>query len=283
MPEPQLAFIGGGVMGEAIIRGVLDRKVTFPQCITVADVSASRLDYLRKTYGVNVTADNCEAMASAAFIVLAVKPQNLKDLFQNAAGKLRPDQTVVSIIAGASMHSLAFGLEHGDFAEPRNVSFSPLVRVMPNTPGQIGRGVSVWTATEAVTDEQRETVRSVLAALGHEIYVPDERYLDMATALSGSGPAYVFLFIEALIDAGVHIGMPRDMAEQLALHTVAGSAELAMQSGRHPAQLRNMVTSPGGTTTEGLLKLESGGLRTAVFHAVLAAYEKSVALGRISP
>jgi len=167
-------------------------------------------------------------------------------------------------VAGAGISSLRGGLNH-----------SSVVRAMPNMPAQIGEGMTVWTATAEVTEEQKETAQSILSALGEEIYVPDEKYLDMATALSGSGPAYVFLFIEGLIDAGVHIGLPRDVAQELVIQTVLGSTHTVQKTSKHPAELRNMVTSPGGTTTEALLQLENGRFRSLLVEAVAAAYEKA--------
>ena len=139
--------------------------------------------------------------------------------------------------------------------------------------------MTVWTSSRELTSGKYEAARLILASLGEELHLKDEKYLDMATAVSGSGPAYVFLFIESLIDAGVHIGLPRDTAQKLVIETVAGSAEAMKKMARHPAELRNMVTSPGGTTTEALLRLESGGLRSLVINAVTAAYEKAKSLG----
>lgn len=270
MDSVRLGFIGGGVMGEAIIRGLIEQRVTSPDRILVTDVNEGRCRHLAHTYGVHTAPDNNPAaLEGSDMVVLAVKPQNLHDVYRDVRGLFAPDQVILSIIAGTSISTLA-----------GNVGHPAVVRVMPNTPGQIARGISVWTATPEVAEGQRKAVRAVLGALGEEIFVPNEHYLDMATALSGSGPAYVFLFLEALIDAGVHIGMPRDMAVQLTIQTVLGSAELAKVTGRHPADLRNMVTSPGGTTTEGLLKMESAGFRALMTQAVIAAYEKSVALGR---
>jgi len=150
---------------------------------------------------------------------------------------------------------------------------------MPNMPAQVGEGMTVWTATAEVNQKQKDMAQSILAAMGKEIFVSSEKYIDMATALSGSGPAYVFLIIEALVDAGVHIGMPRDMAEKLVIQTVLGSTRALEVMGKHPAELKNMVTSPGGTTSEGLLQLETGGLRSLLLKAVIAAYNKSKALG----
>ncbi|MBI2917073.1 MAG: pyrroline-5-carboxylate reductase [Chloroflexi bacterium] len=259
-----IAFIGGGAMGEAMTAGILKNNVARPADITVSDVSTVRQKAVHDKYGVSVTASNLAAIASADLVVLAVKPQTLPEVLAEMSGHLRPQQAVVSIVAGARVSTLTQGLKH------RSV-----VRVMPNTPAQIGEGMSVWTATADVSPEHRDAVKAILKALGQEIYVPDEQYIDMATALSASGPGYVFLFIESLIDAGVHIGLPRDMASTMAVQTVLGSARLAQASGRHPAELRNMVTSPGGTTAEGLLQLEAGALRALVTNAVLAAYEKA--------
>jgi len=200
--------------------------------------------------------------------VLAVKPQGLAGVMADISDDLEAGQTVLSIIAGARMDTLVSGLGH-----------SSVVRVMPNTPAQIGAGMTVWTATEDVPGESVEASREILRTLGEEIYVSDEKYIDMATAVSASGPAYVFLFIEAMIDAGVYLGMPRDTSRKLVLQTVIGSARLVDESGRHPADLKDMVTSPGGTTAEALMAFEQGGFRGVVMDAVSAAYEKSKALG----
>lgn len=263
-----IAFIGGGAMGEAMVAGIIHKGLARPEDIVVSDVSPARQKALRDKYGVSVTASNLEAIGRGDIVVLAVKPQTLAEVMAELAGHMHPQQALVSIVAGARIGTLAQGLKH------RGV-----VRVMPNTPAQIGEGMSVWTATSEVSPEHREAVKAILKALGQEIYVSDEHYIDMATALSASGPGYVLLFIESLIDAGVHIGLPRDMASTMAVQTVLGSAKLAQSSGRHPAELRNMVTSPGGTTAEGILQLEAGALRALVTNAVLAAFEKAQELG----
>lgn len=265
----RIAFIGGGAMGEAMLKSLLDRGIAQPGGAAVADVSQARRDLLSARYGITCTGSNREAAAGAGVVVLAVKPQNLPEVLEELRRALEPHQLVLSIVAGATLATLTQGLEH-----------RAAVRVMPNTPAQIAQGMSVWTATEEVSPGQKEAARAILSALGDEVYVEDEKYLDMATALSGSGPAYVFLFIEALVDAGVHIGFSRDVAERLVLQTVAGSALFAQQAKAHPAQLRNAVTSPAGTTAAGLLKLEEAGLRAAVIRAVQASYERSQALGR---
>lgn len=263
----KISFIGGGVMGEAIIKSLLAKEVAKPGDIIVGDISQARRDILKERYGVKVTADNREVADGAEVVVLAVKPQELDKVLGELKGLL-PQQLVLSIVAGANLDKLGRGLGH--------VS---LVRAMPNMPAQIGEGMTVWTATSVVNQQQKQMAQSILAAMGDEIYVGSERYIDMATALSGSGPGYVFLMIEAMVDAGVHIGLPRDMAEKLVVQTMLGSTRAVKVMGKHPAELRNMVTSPGGTTTEGLLQLETGGLRSLLLRAVIAAYNKTKDLG----
>lgn len=262
----KVSFIGGGTMGEAIIKSLLAKGVAKPGDVVVSDVSKARRDVLKK-HGVKVVADNKEAVKGAEVVVLAVKPQELGKVMAELKG-LSPQQLVLSIAAGATLESLQQGLKH-----------SRLVRAMPNMAAQIGEGMTVWTATAEVGQKQKDMAQSIMAAMGKEIYVGSEKYIDMATAVSGSGPAYIFLVIEALVDAGVHIGLPRDMAEKLVVQTVVGSARAVETMGKHPAELKNMVTSPGGTTTEGLLQLEAGKLRSLLLQAVIAAYNKAKALG----
>ena len=264
----KIAFIGGGVMGEAMIRGVLTKGLSTPQDIIANDISASRRETLRTTYNIGVSEDYGTAIKGSEVIVLAIKPQNLAELMPQLEGRFTRDQLVLSVIAGAAIATIIGGLGH------RSV-----VRAMPNTPAQIGAGMSVWIASSEVSQRQKGMARSILGALGKEIYVPDEKYIDMATAVSGSGPAYIFLVIEALVDAAVGIGLSREMAEESVLETVLGTARLAQETGKHPKELRDMVTSPGGATAEGLLKLEEGGLRALLARAVIAAYEKAKELG----
>ncbi len=259
----KITFIGGGAMGEAMARCLLTKKLAGPQDMVVSDVSPVRRELLSREYGISALADNREAVRNADLIILAVKPQNLTQVVDEIKG-LDADQLVLSIVAGATLSSLCQGLNH-----------SYVIRAMPNMPAQIGEGMTVWTATAETGQRQKELAQTVLGALGKEIYVADEKYLGMATALNGSGPGYVFLFIEALIDAGVHIGLPRDMAQALVIQTVLGSTRTAEKTGKHPAELRNMVTSPGGTTTEGLFQLEKGRFRSVIQEAVAAAYEKT--------
>ncbi len=262
----KIAFVGGGAMAEAVIRCLLTKKVTTRENAMVSDISPLRRELLSREYGVRTLSNNKEGVKNAGLIILAVKPQNLHEVMEDIKG-LGSQQLVLSIVAGATVSRLCQGLDH-----------SLVIRAMPNMPAQIGEGITVWTATAETKARHKKLAQSVLGALGKEIYVADEKYLGMATALSASGPAYVFLFIEALIDAGVHIGLPRDMAQALAIQTVLGSSRTVDEMGKHPAELRNMVTSPGGTTTDGLLQLEKGRFRSLVLEAVAAAYEKAMRL-----
>jgi pyrroline-5-carboxylate reductase len=264
--EVKIAFVGGGAMAEAMIRCLLAKKVTAPQNMVVSDISPVRRELLSREYGVGTLPDNKEGVKNAGLIILAVKPQHLHEVMEEIKG-LGRGQLVLSIVAGATVSRLCRGLDH-----------STVVRAMPNMPAQIGEGMTVWTATTETKARHKKLAQIVLGALGKEIYVADEKYLGMATALSSSGPAYVFLFIEALIDAGVHIGLPRDMAQGLVIRTVLGSTRTVEKTGRHPADLRNMVTSPGGTTTEALFELEKGKFRSLLLEAVAAAYKKAESL-----
>lgn len=265
----KLSFIGGGKMAEAIVHGVLAGELAAPGDIAVGEPVAHRRAFLTGEFGVSAVPDNLAAAAGADLVILAVKPQDLAPVLGQLKGNLASNQAALSIVAGARMSTLADGLAHG-----------AVVRVMPNTPAQVGSGMTLWHCSPGVTDAQRELTRAVLASVGREICVADEKYMDMATALSASGPAYVFRFIEALIDAGVYIGMPRELARELALQTVFGSAKLVIDTGRHPAELKDMVVSPGGTTAEALRVLEQQGVPAAVIAAVDAAYRKSVRLGQ---
>lgn len=271
MLKKKIAFIGPGVMAEAMIAGLLNKKLAKAEHIVAAGPRGERGTQLHKKYGIKSTEDNAEAVSQADVVVLSVKPQRLSEVMKGLKG-IRSDALVLSIVAGASIKKISTGVKH-----------KSVVRSMPNTPGQIGEGITVWTASKDVTTEQQDVARSILGALGDEVFVEDESYLDMATALSGSGPAYVFLFTEALIDAGVHMGFPRRIAEQLVLQTIKGSASFYEQAERHPATLRNQVTSPGGTSAEALYYLEKAGFRTAISRAIWAAYQRSLELGKEKP
>lgn len=263
-----LAFIGSGAMAEAMIKGILKQGLVSPLLIVASGPRAERGQQLQERYGVRWSTSNAEAVAEADVVVLSVKPQILPRVLPELTGKIKPDALVLSIVAGARIATLSAGLAH-----------EAVARAMPNTPAQIGAGMTVWTVSRQTNAEQRDHAQSMLGALGEELFAEDENYLDMATALSGTGPAYVFLFMEALIDAGVHMGFSRRISQKLVIQTIIGSAQFAQESGVHPAELRNMVTSPGGTSAEALYQLEKGGLRTVVSRAVWAAYQKSRMLG----
>lgn len=264
----RIALIGGGFMGEALVSAWLKEGLVQPADVAVADIAATRREHLSSVYGVTTTADNAEAAREAEIVVLAVKPQEFEKVASTVRGALRDGQTVVSIMAGVRLERIA-----GALGRPA------VVRVMPNTAATVGQAMSVWLASDAVPAEAVAAVERLLRAAGRELRVHDEKYLDMATALSGSGPGFVFYVLEALIDAGVHIGLRREQAEELALQTVYGSACLARETGKHPAELRNMVTSPAGTTAAGLRVLDEAGLRGALIAAVEAAYERAKELG----
>ena len=255
-------------MAEALLGGIVEARIATADEIRVGEPVKGRRAYLAEKFGLATLERNLEVVDGAGIVVLAIKPQNLHEVLSELNGNLAGDNTVLSIVAGARMGTLVSGMGH-----------SSVIRVMPNTPAQIGQGMSVWTASPGVDDAKLAVTGDILQTLGEETYVTDEKYIDMATALSASGPAYVFMFIEALIDAGVYLGMPRDMARKLVLQTVLGSTGLVKESGKHPAELKDMVTSPAGTTIEALLSLEKDGFRAAVLQAVIAAYERSKALG----
>jgi pyrroline-5-carboxylate reductase len=260
----KVAIIGGGVMGEAILHAALERAVFTPEEVTVCELVEHRRAQLQSVYAVATTPEAAAAMAGAELVLLSVKPQEMHSVH----GAMAPDALLMSIMAGIRVDTIATEFRH-----------ERIVRVMPNTPAAARAGMSVWTATEAVTPGQRELARGLLGAIGREMYVSDEAKLDMATAVSGSGPGYVFLFIEAMIEGGVSIGLTRAQAEEMVLQTVYGSAVYAQESGRSAAELRALVTSPAGTTAAGLLELERAGMRAAIIDCIRAAHARAAELG----
>lgn len=268
MLDKKIAFIGPGVMAEAMIAGLVRQRLAKPENLQASGPREERGEELQRKYGIRTTTDNAMAASDADVVVLSVKPQRLSEVMKSMKA-VRKDALVLSIVAGATIQKIGVGLKH-----------NAIVRSMPNTPGQIGEGITVWAASKETSETQQEIARQILGALGEEVFVEDEGYLDMATALSGTGPAYVFLFTEALIDAGVHMGFPRRIAEQLVLQTVRGSVDYYRHAQRHPATLRNQVTSPGGTSAAALYYLEKAGFRTAISRAVWAAYQRSLELGK---
>ncbi|MBI2761624.1 MAG: pyrroline-5-carboxylate reductase [Chloroflexi bacterium] len=263
----KLSIIGGGFMGEAIIDQVIARGLAAPDQVHVCELHANRRGYLAERYKVSTSAElNGNAPTDA--LVLAVKPQDFSSVAETLRRHLHPEQLVVSIMAGVRMDHI------GDTLSRHHV-----VRVMPNLAAAVGESFSIWTAMEEVTQEQRAAVQQLLSSFGREMYTDEEKLLDIATAVSGSGPGYVMLLLEALIDGAVHVGLRRDVATEMVLQTVLGATRWVQASGRHPAELRGQVASAGGTTVEGLLALERRGVRAALVEAVIAGYEKSRALG----
>jgi len=266
--QMRVAIVGAGVMAEAMISGLLADRLVTPGQLVASHPRRDRREALAARHGIRVVARNADALADAEIVVLAVKPQMLLGVLREVGPKLREDQVVLSIVAGATLRTLADGLGH-----------AAVVRAMPNTPAQIRRGISVWAAAPACSARQRDLARAVLRALGRETEVADEDFVAMATALSGTGPTYLFAVMEALIDAGVHLGFPRELAHDLVAETLTGSAEYAARSELHPAQLRNLVTSPGGTSAAAIYELEKGRLRTVLSDAVWAAFRRTQELG----
>jgi pyrroline-5-carboxylate reductase len=264
----KVGIVGAGVMAEAMITGLLADKSVRPADLVASHPRRERRAALSAQHGISVVARNREAVADADTVVLAVKPQMLRSVMRELGPALSNGQVVLSIVAGATLKTLSTGLHH-----------AAVVRAMPNTPAQIRKGIAVWTASPACSVAQRDRARAVLRALGDERQVDDEDFVAMATALSGTGPTYLFAVMEALVDAGVHLGFPRDLAHDLVAETLVGSSEYAAASNLHPAQLRNAVTSPGGTSAAAIYELEKGRLRTVLSDAVWAAYRRTTELG----
>ena len=253
LAQRTIATVGSGVMAEAMIAGLLRGELVTPEQVVASHPRPERREELTRLYGIRTVARNVEAVDAADIVLLAIKPQMLAKVGREIGPHLRDDQLVLSVIAGATIAALEGFLGH-----------RRIVRSMPNTPARLGRGMTVWYATPETTDDQRAEARALLRALGAELEVDDEKFAAMATAVSGTGPTYVFLVMEALIDAAVHLGFPRHVAHDLVVETLEGSTYFAKQSGDHPAVLRNMVTSPGGTSAAALHELESGRLRTVL-------------------
>lgn len=260
----RIGFIGGGYMGEALVAAFIQSGLVQAGDVTVSDVAQERRQQLASAYGVNVTENNAEAASGADVLVLAVKPQEFLNVAGGLKGKLQESQTLLSIMAGVDVKRIAVSTGH-----------DAVVRVMPNTAAFVGQAMSVWTASSAVPAERRLEIARLLASLGREREVDDESYLDMATAVSGSGPGFVFLFLESMIDAGVAIGLAREVAEELAKQTLFGAATMAREMDKTPAELREMVTSKGGTTAAGLDVLDKAGFQAIIADTIKATYERA--------
>ena len=264
----KIGVVGGGKMGGALIEGMISRGMVGAAALTVADKDERRLGELAKAYGVNVTADNREAVRDADLVILSVKPQNMADVLSGLAGEAAPAALFISIAAGIATV----------FIEERLGKGVRVVRVMPNLPALIGEGAAALAPGAFATKEDLELARQIFTAVGIAVEV-EESLMDAVTGLSGSGPGYAFLIIEALMDAGVRMGLTGDVALKLSAQSLLGAARLCLRGEKHPAELRDMVTSPGGTTLAGLKVLEEGRLRATLIAAVEAATRRSAELG----
>ncbi|MEF3168401.1 MAG: pyrroline-5-carboxylate reductase [Deltaproteobacteria bacterium] len=264
-----IGFIGGGQMAEALVKGIIKADVAKAEAITVSDPSVERRRHLAEVHGVRAVQENLEVIRTSRLIVLAVKPQVMGAVLGEIAPSVTAYHLVVSIAAGVRIETLETALPEG----------SRVVRVMPNTPALVGAGAAGISPGRHATKADLDSVSRIFQSVGISVLVPEDK-LDAVTGLSGSGPAYVFGFIEALVEGGVREGLPRHVSRELAIQTVFGAALLARETGRHPAELRDMVTSPGGTTVEGLRILEIGAFRGLVMDAVSAAADRARELGR---
>ena len=263
-----IGFLGGGNMAAALVKGLLHSKVVPPGQVIVSDVKSDRLEHLAKTHGVKTTQDNHELVKNADVVVLAVKPQVFDKVLGAVGSEFRGDQLLVSVAAGVPVSAM----------EARLPANARVVRSMPNTPATVDAGATAIAAGTHATEDDLEIARALFSAVGRVVTL-DETLLDAVTGLSGSGPAYVMLMIEALADGGVKVGLHRDTALLLAAQTVYGSAKLLLETGEHPGRVKDMVTSPGGTAIAGLHTLESGGLRRTLIDAVEAASKRAAELG----
>jgi pyrroline-5-carboxylate reductase len=274
LKETKLAFIGCGVMGESVIAGLLRKNLVKPTQIVASHPRSERRELLEATYGIRCFEHNHDAVESLptdnSIVVLCVKPQRAKGVLEELNGAVTTSQVVISIIAGITIERISESLHN-----------KLIVRTMPNTPSQIGQGMTAWTASLEVSAEQKEQIKLLLSALGKELYVENENMIDMATSLSATGPTYIFMMMEAMTDAGVHLGFSREVSKELVQQTMLGSTLFAIETNKHPAELRNMVTSPGGTSAEAIYQMEKGSLRTVLSKAIYAAYKKAVELGRV--
>jgi pyrroline-5-carboxylate reductase len=268
MSDFTIGFLGCGNMAAAIIKGLLVADLVPPQNIWASDVKDERLAWASKTFGITTTADNHALVAACDVVVLAVKPQVIDKTLQAIGADVRPEQLVVSVAAGVSIAAMESKLPAG----------TRVVRTMPNTPATALAGATALAAGTHATGADMARAKEIFEAIGRAV-VLDESMLDAVTGLSGSGPAYVMLMIEALADGGVKVGLHRDIALLLAAQTVYGSAKLLLETGEHPGRLKDMVTSPGGTAIAGLHTLESGGLRRTLIDAVETATKRSMELG----
>lgn len=269
MNRKKISILGAGNMGEALLRGILSAGLYKKEEIIASDISKERLAQINSTYGVETTKNNIEASASSKFIIIAVKPDAVKSIIEEISPSIDGSKVIISIVAGVPIERIRRWLKKE----------AHIIRVMPNTPVLVREGASAIAPGPVVRDREMETVRKIFDSVGKTVILA-EKYLDAVTGLSGSGPAYVFTIIEALADGGVKVGLPRKEATLLAAQTVLGAAKMVLETGRHPGSLKDMVTSPGGTTIEGLHRLEASGIRAALMSAVEHATKRAEELGK---
>jgi pyrroline-5-carboxylate reductase len=267
--DKKIAFLGGGNMAEALVKGLITAATVKPDQILVADLSMDRLEHLRKTYGILIHKSNVGAAHEAGVIVLSVKPPVIEKVLGEIATTIDDKKLVISVAAGITITRIEKALREG----------SRVVRVMPNTPALVLAGAAALAGGKSATADDLALAQSIFNSVGRSVVI-DEKLMDAVTGLSGSGPAYVFMIIDALSDAGVKAGLPRQLALELAAQTVYGAAKMVLETKEHPGKLRDMVTSPGGTTIEGLHALEKGKLRATLMNAVEAATARSKELGK---
>jgi pyrroline-5-carboxylate reductase len=273
LSKSEIVFVGCGVMAESMLGGLLREKMICPEQISASHPREERRAYLGEKYGIRVFENNAESVTAQgsddSLVVLCVKPQRINRVLEELGGAVRPSQLVISIVAGAKIAAISEALNN-----------KLVVRAMPNTPAQIGAGMTVWTSSPETDENHKAVAGELFKALGRELYVENENMIDMATSLSATGPTYIFMMMEALTDAGVHMGFSREISKELVQQTMLGSTLFAIDSHKHPAELRNMVTSPGGTSAAAIYEMEKGGLRTILSKAVYAAYKRAVDLGK---
>jgi len=263
----QITFIGGGKMTTSMIQNILNKNILSPSQIIVSNRNEKKNEFFQNNLGIKTITNNYDACLNSDIIMIAVKPQSLENVMTNI--KNIENKLILSVIAGIPLKTYE-----------NNLNSKKIVRIMPNTPAIIGEGMSVWSSLN-LNDNDLSLTKDLLKSFGKEMYVDNENYLDIATAISGTGPTYLYLLAESMIDSGVHLGLSRDKAEELVHQTLLGSTKYLIQSNTHPAILRNHITSPGGTSAEAIAVLEKNGFRSNLSEAIWAAYHRSVELGKI--
>jgi pyrroline-5-carboxylate reductase len=265
-----ISFIGTGIMASSIIKCITEKGLYRKEEITGSGPRLKSLEEVKKRFGINITQKNTDAAKFGDIIILSIKPQVFQAIAKEIKDSINDNQMIVSIMAGVDIETLQRELLH-----------KKIVRAMPNTPAQISEGMTIWTSTKEIKENEKDEVKKIFSSMGKELYFEEEQYVDMATALTGTGPAYVFLFLEAMIAAGVHLGFSRRDARELVYQTTLGSVLFAINSEKHTSELRDMVTSPGGTSADALYEMEKGSFRTIIEKAVYSAFKRTIYLKEI--